>query len=99
MPRRPPKDEGPREQDDGEEGTLSRENLEARNAERADGIVIIAEEESEVTVYNSSLGALIDRHYDEMRNLSTRVIVIAVLVVTGLALWRIGTLGRLLGWL
>jgi hypothetical protein len=82
----------------GEEGTISPEELEGRNEERAASILVYAGSDSDVTILTDGGGfrAIIDQHYDKLRSLSMRAIILMLLVVVALFLWRIGMLGQIL---
>jgi hypothetical protein len=78
----------------GGEGTHARETLEARNEQRASGITVVVHSGGEVTVHQGTLPLLVNEHYEELRTLSKRAIILGAIVVLGLAIWRLGFIAR-----
>ena len=84
--------------DSGEEGTLSPEELESENTERAYVFRIEVKDEAELRIqtdggFNVPLGL----SHTEIKDIINRLIVLCALIVLALLLWRIGTVNRIIG--
>ena len=83
--------------DSGEEGTLSPEELETENTERAYVFRIEVKDEAELQIQtDGGVDVPFGLSYTEIKDIINRLIVLCGLIVLALLLWRIGIVNRVL---
>lgn len=81
----------------GEEGTLSPEELETENTERAYVFRIEIKDEAELRIQtDGGVNIPFSLSYPEIKSIINRLIVLCALIVLALLLWRIGIANRVL---